>query len=50
MSKRGNKEGSIYQRKSDGRWVAAYMSPTGKRRYVYATASDSTQRAVMEKT
>ena len=37
--KRINGEGSIYRRKSDGRWVGQFKEPTaagGKQRYVYA--------------
>jgi integrase len=33
--KRGNKEGSIYQRKSDGRWAAALTLPDGRRKVLY---------------
>lgn len=33
--RRGNLEGSIYQRKSDGLWVAALMLPNGKRKTLY---------------
>ena len=32
---RGNGEGSTYQR-ADGRWVAALVLPSGKRRVLYA--------------
>jgi len=28
-------EGSLYQRKSDGRWVASFRLPNGRRKYVY---------------
>ncbi|HEY7030232.1 MAG TPA: tyrosine-type recombinase/integrase, partial [Thermomicrobiales bacterium] len=35
MGKRGNGEGSIYQRSKDGRWVGALTLPTGKRKAVY---------------
>ena len=34
--RRGHGEGSIYQAKSDGRWVAALILPNGKRKYLYA--------------
>ena len=34
--RRGQGEGSIFQRKSDGRWVAAVSLPGGGRRVVYA--------------
>ncbi len=33
--RRGHNEGSIYQAKSDGRWVAALILPSGKRKYLY---------------
>lgn len=36
MSKRGNGEGTIYQRQ-DGRWVGAVTLPSGKRKAVYGT-------------
>jgi integrase len=35
MRKRGNAEGSIYQRKSDGRYVGAYKAADGRRRAIY---------------
>lgn len=35
MSKRGNNEGSIYQRKSDGRWVGSVTLPDGRRKVFY---------------
>ena len=35
MSKRGNGEGTIYQR-SDGKWCAALKVQGGKRRVIYA--------------
>ncbi|HUY60970.1 MAG TPA: site-specific integrase, partial [Candidatus Dormibacteraeota bacterium] len=45
MSKRGNGEGSLYQRKSDGRWLAAYVAPDGKRRtMVAATRQEASKR------
>jgi integrase len=33
--RRGNNEGSIYQRKKDGRWAGVVTLPDGKRRYFY---------------
>src|SRR4051794_24922599 len=33
--RRGHGEGSIYQANSDGRWVAALILPSGKRKYFY---------------
>ena len=35
-SRRGHNEGAIYQRQSDGRWVAALLLPSGKRKSLYA--------------
>ncbi len=35
MSKRANGEGSIYQRKSDGKWVGSLTLPDGKRKVFY---------------
>lgn len=35
MSKRGNGEGSIYRRKSDGRWVGSLSLPDGTRKVYY---------------
>lgn len=43
-SKRGNSEGSIYQR-TDGLWVAVLSVPGGRRKYLYAT----TRREVADK-
>lgn len=34
-AKRGNREGAIYQRKSDGRWCAAVTLENGKRKVIY---------------
>lgn len=42
---RGNGEGSVYQRSSDGLWVGAVTLPTGKRKPVYGR----TQREAREK-
>lgn len=36
QKRRGNSEGAIYQRASDGRWVAALSLPNGKRKSLYA--------------
>lgn len=35
MSRRGNGEGSIYQRKEDGKWVASVTLDNGKRKVFY---------------
>jgi len=35
MAKRGNGEGSIYQRRSDGRWVGSISLGNGKRKPIY---------------
>lgn len=43
-TKRGNREGSLWQRSSDGRWCGA-ITVEGKRRYVYA----KTRQAAAEK-
>jgi integrase len=44
MGRRGHGEGSIYQRKSDGKWVA-YLRVNGKKKYFYA----DTRKAVADK-
>jgi integrase len=48
--KRGIKgAGSVYQRKSDGRWTGSFVvEETGKRKYVYAPADNNTERAAYE--
>ncbi len=43
--KRGNREGSVYQRKSDGRWVAAKTLEYGRRKVFYGR----TQAEVLQK-
>ncbi len=47
--RRGHGEGSIFQAKSDGRWVAALILPDGKRKYLYGKtrkeAADKLKRA-----
>jgi len=53
MTKRGQGEGSIYRRKSDGRWVASVSwghGPDGKskRSYVYGTEKPEVQRRLLE--
>lgn len=45
MTRRGNGEGTVYQRKVDGRWVGAASLEGGSRKYVYG----STQRETREK-
>jgi len=42
--KRGQNEGSIYQRKSDGRWVAAVSIRGGKRKAVYGRTADEARQ------
>src|SRR5579864_213070 len=44
--KRGIKgAGSVYQRKSDGRWTGSFIvEETGKRKYVYAPVDNNTQK------
>jgi integrase len=43
--KRGNNEGSIYQR-GDGRWCAAVTLPDGKRKYLYGKTRQEVSRAL----
>ena len=44
MTRRGNGDGSIYRRQSDGKWVA-YLRVNGKKKYFY----DDTQTGVTKK-
>lgn len=45
--KRGNREGSLYQRKSDGRWAAALTLPDGRRKVLYrATRAEAAEALV----
>lgn len=44
--KRGNAEGSIYQR-TDGRWTAAYYAQ-GKRKYIYAPTRDEAAKKLRD--
>src|SRR5207249_9652369 len=37
VSKRGNGEGTIYQRQSDGKWCASVSLDFGKRKVIYGT-------------
>lgn len=46
MKKRGNREGSIYQRKSDNRWCATIRLKDHGRKYVYGTTRDAAQKAL----
>jgi len=48
VGKRGNSEGSIYQRKSDGRWVGSFIASTGKRKYLYAKTRREVSRNLAE--
>jgi integrase len=43
MPKRGNGEGSVYQRKSDGKWVTSITLDNGRRKVLY---SDTQQEAI----
>jgi integrase len=36
MPKRGNREGSVYQRKSDGKWVTSITLDNGRRKVLYS--------------
>jgi len=41
--------GSVYQRKSDGRWVGSFKTEEmSKRKYVYAPVDDNTEKAAYE--
>jgi integrase len=44
---RGAREGSIYQRKSDGRWVAA-CTVDGKQKYLYARTKEEARQKLRE--
>jgi len=44
--KRGQNEGSIYRRHSDGRWVGAVSVPGGRRRYFYGATKTEVVRRV----
>jgi integrase len=50
--RRGNGEGTIAQRASDGRWVGAFQLPDGKRKYVYgrtrAEAAEKLKQAMRQ--
>ena len=51
VKKRINGEGSVYQRKSDGRWVGQYKDhtiPGGKVRYVYAKTQQEALKKLKE--
>src|SRR5829696_3988296 len=41
-------EGSIYQRQSDGRWVAQYRDAKDKVRYIYRKTRQDAKRALRE--
>jgi integrase len=47
MAKRGNNEGSIYQRK-DERWTAAVTVQGGKRKYLYGSTRDSVRQQLLK--
>src|SRR5690348_440070 len=40
MTRRGNAEGTIFQRGKDGRWVAGIMLDNGKRKFVYGATRE----------
>ena len=40
VSKRANNEGTIYRRRSDGRWVGALLLPDGGRKAVYGRTAE----------
>ena len=41
-------EGSVYQRKSDGRWVAQHKDARGKTRYFYRKSKGEAKEALRE--
>jgi hypothetical protein len=41
-------EGSVYQRKSDGRWVAQYTDLKGKTRYLYRKTKTEARKALRQ--
>jgi len=45
MARRGHGEGSLYQRKSDGRWAGSFRLPGGERKTVYAP-KDNNRKSV----
>lgn len=48
MAKRGNGEGSICQRKSDGKWMGMVTLRDGKRKYFYGKTRQEVARKVAE--
>lgn len=46
QGKRGNKEGSVYQRKEDKRWVGSITLDNGKRKVFYGKTRDEVQKKV----
>jgi len=48
MAKRGNNAGSIYRRKSDGKWVGSITLETGKRKVFYGKSQKEVQDKVNE--
>ena len=43
MAKRGNGEGSIYRRKSDGKWTGSVTLDDGKRKVIYGKTRSEVQ-------
>jgi hypothetical protein len=41
-------EGSVYQRQSDGRWVAQYKDAKGKIRYLYRKTKGEARKALRQ--
>lgn len=41
-------EGSVYQRQSDGRWVAQYKDALGKTRYIYRKTKNEAKKALRQ--
>lgn len=40
MTRRGKTEGTIFQRRTDGRWVAGIRLDTGRRKFVYGVTRE----------
>src|SRR5262245_44269776 len=46
--KRGNNEGSIIKRSSDGRWLARITLDSGKRKHIYGKTRQEVSRRMVE--
>ena len=48
FGRRGNNEGTVYQRQSDSRWCAMYSLPGGRRATLYAPKNQNTREQVSQ--